>query len=164
MVQPLNNAVVEPESPGTARAQRILRAYLEDVANRYYGRQATDDEMEAALRDFSNGDLTEPHGVFLVARADGSVRGCAGLRFLPDRLGEVTRLFVVETARGHGLGSQLMEQLESLARERGLDRLRLDTRSDLVEARRLYTRHGYREVAPFNNNWYAEHWFEKTLA
>jgi 4-hydroxy-4-methyl-2-oxoglutarate aldolase len=42
--------------------------------------------------------------------------------------------------------------------------LRLDTRADLTEARRLYTRHGYREVAPFNDGPYADHWFAKTLA
>jgi hypothetical protein len=42
-------------------------------------------------------------------------------------------------------------------------RLRLDTRSELVEARRLYARHGYQEVAPFNDGW-ADRWYEKPLA
>lgn len=45
----------------------------------------------------------------------------------------------------------------------GRSRLRLDTRGDLVEARRLYERLGYREVPPFNAGRYAEHWLEKTL-
>ncbi len=56
-----------------------------------------------------------------------------------------------------------MEALEVAARARGLTRLRLDTRSDLVEARRLYGRLGYQEVAPFNSGPYAEHWLEKTV-
>jgi hypothetical protein len=42
--------------------------------------------------------------------------------------------------------------------------LRLDTRSDLTEARRLYARHGYREVPAFSQGPYADHWFEKTLS
>jgi hypothetical protein len=42
--------------------------------------------------------------------------------------------------------------------------LRLDTRHDLAEARRMYARHGYREVAPFNESPYADHWFAKPLA
>lgn len=56
-----------------------------------------------------------------------------------------------------------MKALEATARDRGLNMLRLDTRADLVEARRLYARLGYQEVAPFNDGLYAEHWFEKTL-
>ncbi len=43
-----------------------------------------------------------------------------------------------------------MGELEHLAYQHGRSRLRLDTRSDLVEARRLYERLGYREVPPFN--------------
>jgi hypothetical protein len=34
----------------------------------------------------------------------------------------------------------------------------------LVEARRLYARHGYQEVAPFNDSPYAEHWFAKSVS
>ena len=51
----------------------------------------------------------------------------------------------------------------ALADQHGRSRLRLDTRGDLVEARRLYERLGYREVPPFNAGRYAEHWLEKTL-
>jgi len=98
-----------------------------------------------------------------VARVDGRPSGCVGLRFLPDHVGEITRLFVVTAARRAGLGLRLMQALEAAARDRGLDMLRLDTRADLVEARRLYARLGYREVAPFNEGQYAEHWFEKML-
>jgi hypothetical protein len=49
------------------------------------------------------------------------------------------------------------------AEEHGLHTVRLDTRDDLVEARRLYARLGYREVDAFNDGPYAEHWFRKDL-
>lgn len=58
---------------------------------------------------------------------------------------------------------RLMEALEAISRNRGLNTLRLDTRTDLVEARRLYARLGYREVTPFNDGAYAEHSFETTF-
>jgi len=144
-------------------SQRILRAYLDDVVSRYYGRPVTRDEITAALREFPANDLIEPDGALLVARVGGRPSGCVGLRLLPDHVGEVTRLFVVKPARGRGLGSRLMHALEAAARDRGLNTLRLDTRADLVEARRLYARLGYREVAAFNSGQYAEHWFAKTL-
>lgn len=136
---------------------------MDEVVSRYYGRQATDDEIEAALREAPSDDLTPPRGLFLVVEENGTVLGCAGLRLGPNRIGEVTRLFVVPAARRRGLARGLMNQLETLARQRGLATLRLDTREDLVEARRLYARRGYREVAPFNDSPYADRWYEKIL-
>jgi len=161
VVDPVEQIVVERAD--AVDSQRILRAYLDDVVSRYYGRPVTHDEMTAALREFPGDDLIEPDGVLLVARVDGRPSGCVGLRLLPDDVGEVTRLFVVRAARGRSLGLRLMQALEAAARDRGLNMLRLDTRADLVEARRLYARLGYREVAAFNDGQYAEHWFEKTL-
>jgi len=41
--------------------------------------------------------------------------------------------------------------------------MRLDVRSDLIEARAMYARLGYREVPRFNDHPYVGHWFEKRL-
>ncbi|WP_428833194.1 hypothetical protein [Micromonospora coerulea] len=53
--------------------------------------------------------------------------------------------------------------MEETARAAGADRIRLDTRDDLIEARALYARHGYVEIPAYNAGRYAEHWFEKLL-
>lgn len=90
--------------------------------------------------------------------------GCAGLRLLPERIGEVTRVFVRPAARRRGLGARLIAEIDRRARVHGVAVLRLDTRDDLVEARRLYQRLGFAEVPAFNNGPYAEHWFVKRLA
>ncbi|MDQ2761079.1 MAG: GNAT family N-acetyltransferase [Actinomycetota bacterium] len=153
MVNPVEQIVIERAD--AVDAQWILHAYLDDVVSRYHGRPVTEDEMTVALREFPSGDLIEPAGLLLVARVDGQPSGCVGLRLLPDGVGEVTRLFVVNAARGSGLGLRLMQTLELTAADRGLNVLRLDTRSDLVEARGLYARLGYREVGPFNDGPYA---------
>jgi hypothetical protein len=65
--------------------------------------------------------------------------------------------------RACGLGSRLLHELEVVAQRHRLTWLRLDTRSDLVEARRLYARHGYQEVAPINDEPYTEHWLAKSM-
>jgi ribosomal protein S18 acetylase RimI-like enzyme len=119
--------------------------------------------LALARADASSDDLAEPHGVLLIARLDEKDVGCVGLRFLEGGIGEVTRLFVAQDARRHGIGALLLEELEAIATDRGLDTMRLDTRHDLVEARRLYTRHGFREVAAFNDGQFAERWFEKEI-
>jgi ribosomal protein S18 acetylase RimI-like enzyme len=150
-------------SPAAGEARQILRAYFGDVAARYYGRQATEDEVAAAMRDDPSDDLELPGGLLVVARGQGSVLGCAGLRLLPGRIAEVTRVFVVPSARRRGLGSRLLDCLEDHARQHQVGLLRLDTRSDLIEARRLYARHGYRQAPPFSRGPYADYWYEKAL-
>jgi ribosomal protein S18 acetylase RimI-like enzyme len=72
-------------------------------------------------------------------------------------------LFVDARFRGRGVGRALMGALEALAVARGAQRLQLDTRDDLVEARALYASLGFDEVAPFSDAPYAEHWFARSL-
>lgn len=155
--------VIEVVPPGSRAGRVALRAYVSDVAGRYYGRPASHAEVDAALLEDPSDDLAPPRGVFLVAREQDTVVGCAGLRLLPDKIGEVKRVFVAPTARGRGLGRRLMSELERHARARDLTLLRLDTRADLVEARALYAALGYEEVPAFNTGPYAEHWFTKSL-
>lgn len=50
------------------------------------------------------------------------------------------------------------------ARAAGVHTVRLDTRSDLVEARALYARHGYAEIPCYTDSPYADHCFAKRLA
>jgi GNAT superfamily N-acetyltransferase len=155
--------MIEVLPPEDQAARWALRAYFDEVASRYYGRPATEDEIVAAMRDEPSDDLALPRGLFLVAREERAVLGCAGLRLLPGLTGEVTRVYVVPAARRRGLGTRLLSCLEDHARRHGVATLRLDTRSDLTEARRLYARHGYREVLPPSHGRYVDHSFEKAL-
>jgi GNAT superfamily N-acetyltransferase len=148
--------------PGSAEAHAVLWAYFREIAGRVWGREATDDEVAAEMRRDPSDDLCPPGGLLLAAYCDGTVVGCVGLRLLPDGLGEVTRVFVQPAARGRGVGARLMQAVEDAARSHGLTRLRLDTRTELTEAQRLYARHGYQPVTPFNDDW-ADLWFGKSL-
>ncbi|MDH3317736.1 MAG: GNAT family N-acetyltransferase [Gammaproteobacteria bacterium] len=49
--------------------------------------------------------------------------------------------------RGHGLGARFLELAENQARERKLARLSLIVCEQKARAKRLYERHGYREMA-----------------
>jgi ribosomal protein S18 acetylase RimI-like enzyme len=145
------------------RAARALYSFMEEMSSRWLGRPATDADVREAFREFPSDDLEPPQGLLLVAHRDESVEGCAGLRVLDDGVGEVKRVWVAPASRRQGLGRRLMAEAERHARERGIRELRLDTRSDLVEARRLYEALGYREIPPFGDNPYAGHWFAKRL-
>jgi ribosomal protein S18 acetylase RimI-like enzyme len=70
---------------------------------------------------------------------------------------------VSSAARGLGLGRRLLDELEAFARRGGARAVQLDTNKALTEAISLYRSSGYEEVAPFNDEPYANHWFEKRL-
>jgi GNAT superfamily N-acetyltransferase len=158
------SVAVEAVHPGSQPARRILRRYFDELVSRYYGRQATEEELDSAMRDYPSDDLAPPGGVLLVARDAGALVGCAGLCVAPGGVGEVTRVFVVAAARGAGLGERLMHELEVHARALGVRELRLTVRRDLVEAQRLYGRIGYEPMAPLDDRPYADHWLRKRLA
>jgi ribosomal protein S18 acetylase RimI-like enzyme len=149
--------------PGSPEGRAVLTDYFRDLVSRHLGREATDAEAEAEMRADPSDDLRPPGGLFLIARAGQTVVGCVALRQLPGGLGEIMRVFVEPAARNRGVGALLMGTVEAAARGRGLTRIRLDTRTELTEARRLYARHGYQPTAPFNDGW-ADLWFEKSLA
>ena len=45
----------------------------------------------------------------------------------------------------------------------GVKTIHMETNHNLTEAIELYRRAGYREVEAFNDEHYADHWFEKHL-
>ena len=108
-------------------------------------------------------ELTPPVGALLVARDAGTAVGCGAVKFHVGAPAELKRMWVSPAARGLGLGRRLLLELEQLAAASGARVVRLETNRALGEAIRLYRSTGYREVAAFNTEPYADHWFEKTL-
>jgi len=137
-------------------AVALLRAYFVEIVDRYHGRPMPASLVDQVMAEEPNTGIV----AFIVARYDGAAAGCAGLR----EAGLITRMYVAPAFRRRGGGRVLIAAVEAAARARGLTRLRLDTRDDLVEARGLYAATGYAEVEPFNDEPYAEHFFEKYLA
>jgi predicted GNAT family N-acyltransferase len=72
----------------------------------------------------------------VVAEAAGQAIGTG--RLLPD--GRIGRMAVLESWRGRGVGSALLEALLRLARDRGIRRVRLNAQSRSVA---FYQRHGF---------------------
>jgi GNAT superfamily N-acetyltransferase len=149
--------------PSLPEARAVLREYFGEIISRYNDRPATSEEITVEMEKASSDDLSGTTGVFIVAYRTSDPVGCIGLRFRPGPVGQVTRMFVVATERRKGVGTALLSEIEVIARRHGITRLELDTRHDLVEARRLYVRSGYQEVPAFNAGPYAEHWYAKLL-
>ncbi|MEU9000469.1 GNAT family N-acetyltransferase [Streptomyces sp. NPDC048551] len=148
----------------TPDATALCRAYYAEVAGRYWKRPVTEAEIDQGMLDDPADELAAPTGVFVVGRWGGQPLACGGIRLLDPGTAELTRVYVDPRARGTGGGAALLRALEEAGRALGAARVRLDTRSDLVEARALYARHGYHEIPAYNSGPYAQHWFEKPLA
>jgi GNAT superfamily N-acetyltransferase len=160
--EPLGLSLVRVD-PSLPEPQAVLREYFGELISRYNDRPAAPKEILEEMELAPSDDLVGATGVFIVAYRNSDPVGCIGLRFGPDLVGQVTRMFVTRQERRRGIGIALLSEIEVIARHRGLTRLELDTRDDLVEACRLYLRSGYQEVPAFNAGPYAEHWFAKLL-
>jgi GNAT superfamily N-acetyltransferase/DNA-binding MarR family transcriptional regulator len=144
------------DSPDGADAQRCLDAYFRELAARFERGFDVGGDNSAGVED-----MTPPSGFFLIARLDGEAVGCGGFKRVDKATGEIKRVWTAPSARGMGVARRMLRALEAAAREAGVKTLRLDTNRALTEAHALYRSEGYREIARFNENPYADHWFEK---
>jgi GNAT superfamily N-acetyltransferase len=155
---------IEPAGPAAPEAAAVLRAYLAELITRVNGRETDEAEIDRHLRaGHDSDDLVAPNGVLLLARRSGAVVGCVGLRRVDAETLELTRMFVRPEARGRGGATRLLAAAERHARDLGARSIRLNTRADLVEARALYAKHGYRRVPRFGDDPFAEVWLAKAL-
>ncbi|MCZ6647531.1 MAG: GNAT family N-acetyltransferase [SAR324 cluster bacterium] len=98
------------------------------------------------------GVYAAPAGRLLYAEAGGKAAGCVGLKRLSRQVCEMKRLYVMPSIRGLGLGRLLAEALITEARYAGYRHMRLDSLPGMDAAQALYTRLGFREIAPYYDN------------
>ncbi len=154
----LSAAVIEWPDPTSADGRWCVEQYCSELAERF--------EMGFDLGRSISADVEElrpPRGAFLVARLDGRPIGCGALKTAGPQVGSIKRMWVARSARGFGLGRRILAALEMRATDLGFSRVCLETNRFLGEAQKLYRRNGFTEVAAFNDDPYADHWFEKTL-
>ena len=117
----------------------------------------TDAETWVARRKLYEDLLAKPDTLLLLAIVGDETVGYGLTHVMPvadswiedtwrtgDRIGEIESLSVLPEYRGGGLGSELLERLETHLHERGVDDLILGALAGNDDAIRLYERRGYR--------------------
>ena len=149
---------IAAEPATSADAQYCLGEYYRELQERFDGGFDPELSLVPSLDEFA-----PPRGTFLLVRLNGEPVGCGGLKPITDEAAYLKRMWIAPEARGLGLARRLLSALEESARAMGYSIVRLETNKSLIEAQRLYRSAGYAEVAPFNDERYAHHWFEKRL-
>jgi DNA-binding MarR family transcriptional regulator/N-acetylglutamate synthase-like GNAT family acetyltransferase len=144
---------VAPEDAGSADARWCLNHYFAELAERF-------EEPFDPARTLP----TAPEDLFLLARFDGQPAGCGVLKALDEDTGEILRMWVDRAHRGLGIAGRILDALEQQATARGHTTVRLYTNRSLAEAKAMYRAHGYVEIPRYNDDPYANHWFEKRLS
>ena len=154
----LTSAAVEIRAvdPNHPDARQCFRAYFAELD----GRSESGFDPAAGISAEPH-ELTPPAGCLLIAYLHSEAVGCGAVKHHPGEPSEIKRMWVSPAARGLGLGRRLLAELEALVLESGARAARLETNRALVEAISLYRSAGYREVPAFNDEPFADHWFEK---
>ncbi|MET0767321.1 MAG: GNAT family N-acetyltransferase [Aeromicrobium sp.] len=98
------------------------------------------------VQRLSGADVT-----FWSAWSGDRIAGCGALKELDPTHAEIKSMRTSDDFRGTGVGKLLLVHLLAQARDRGYERVSLETGSNppFVAARRLYARYGFTECEPF---------------
>ena len=147
---------VDPEHPD---ARHCLAEYVAELNRR--SERGFDPSVGATALPH---EVRPPAGRFFVAYLHGEAVGCGAVKLHPGAPSEIKRMWIAPAARGLGLGRRLLEELEAYALASGSPVARIETSAVLTEALALYRSAGWVEVPAFNDEPFADHWFEKALA
>lgn len=131
--------IINPERPDSPEAMALiteLQTYLESFYAPEHRHGFSVEQLIAAGVDF------------FVLRIDGVAAGCIGLMCLPE-YAEIKRMYIRPEFRRNKLGVQLLMHVQSVAHQRGIPLLRLETGIHQPEANARYESFGFRLISPF---------------
>lgn len=102
--------------------------------------------------NLESADVLEKNGAFIAgAFSDDILIGIGAIKFF-ETYAEIKRMFVEEDFRGTGVAEKILTTLEMYAKEKGIEKINLETGNKHHAALRFYKRLGYGEVERFGNH------------
>ena len=135
---------ISREDPTTPEMVQILQTHLD------FCREVTPAEFSFAL-DLSK--LVSPEITVFGAKLNGDLVGVGAIRVFEPQHAELKSMHTLARARGHGVGTAMVEHITNYAREIGMKRLSLETgtKEAYKEARSLYEKLGFTYCEAFGD-------------
>jgi putative acetyltransferase len=90
-------------------------------------------------------------GTFLVLTDEDKIVGTGALRRLDNCTCELKRMWFLKECRGRGWGKEMAQLLLKYAKEKGYQRVRLDTSPNLEQAVALYEKLGFQRIESYHD-------------
>ena len=128
-------------------AIQLFQEYAEDLGIDL-SFQSFDKEIASIRKQYAR-----PEGALFVVYDEGNKPiGCFGIRLFVSGICELKRMYLKKSARGKGIGRQLLDKAIEVAKELNYSSIRLDTLPTMTAAIRLYKHLGFEEIEPYRYN------------
>ena len=138
----MRSLVIRRESIESQDASALIAALNAELSHRYPEPGANHFRLDAQ-------EVAPGRGAFLIARSERQPVACGAIRRLDVATAEIKRMYVLPKHRGLGVGRELLQHLEVVARELAVERIVLETGVRQPEALALYKRAGFAEIPRF---------------
>ena len=139
--------IITPKTAGEWRQARVLvEEYITSL-----GIDLSFQNIDKELEDMSV-EYDGARGAFYLAKCDGRMVGCVGIRPLEGDVCEMKRLYVSSEGRGNGIGTALVQMAIEEAKRIKYSKILLDTLSNMHAARSIYKNFGFEESEAYYNN------------
>ena len=131
----------EDDAPLAEMIRVNLRSKKLDIPGTAYFDEGLDHLSEFYLKDPKS-------RYYLIAEEDGEVVGGVGLAELSfiEGCAELQKLYLLDKAKGKGIGYKLISSIEEKAKELGYKKMYLETHTNLGAAIHEYEKCGYKEI------------------
>lgn len=138
----MNTITIRPIQPqDNAEIAAIIRCVFDELDAPKTGTAYADPTLDTLSDVYKSGK-----SVYFVAEVDGIVLGGAGIAPLengPAGICELQKMYTGKTARGKGIGAQLMERCLTAAADFGYSQCYLETLPYMLDAQKLYKKYGF---------------------
>ena len=119
-------------------------------------------ELHSDIRQIEKVYFSTGGQFWIIKDEDNRIIGTIALKIIDKEQGicEIKRFFVLPEKQGHGKGKLLMGKAIEYARSINVKKVRLDTMKSSIVARAIFESFGFIEIPKYNDNDFAELFYE----
>lgn len=139
------------EAQDNAAIAKIIRSCLEEFGANHPGTVYYDESTDRLSELF-----TVPGSAYFIVEQQGVICGGGGIyptEGLPEKTCELVKMYLAPAVRGLGIGKKLMQLCLDTAREKGYEKVYLETMPELTSAVPMYEKFGFKYLeGPLGNS------------